>query len=193
MSSPEPVARKFQAAWVVFSRTCAPSAAPEATYQAWFAHYLISQFGIDRVAREPIFKHRDFSSEYRQLIPGGEVKLDAVITRRPGIEMPHYAHRHGHASGIDLLSDLAVISELKVSSTQGEGLDHTEVCRDFWKLSMLLDEADRLDIAAPLAFVCVLDNHPRKRYNLEWLLDHRLAEPPADDRVVLLHYSTHDG
>lgn len=49
------IGAKFRAAGEVFARTCAAAVAPEATFQAWFAHYLISQFGIDRVAREPIF------------------------------------------------------------------------------------------------------------------------------------------
>lgn len=47
----EDIAAKFTAAWEVFARTCSAAVAPEATFQAWFAHYLISQFGIDRVAR----------------------------------------------------------------------------------------------------------------------------------------------
>jgi hypothetical protein len=38
----EDVAKKFEAAWEVFTKTCAGAVAPEATFQAWFAHYLIS-------------------------------------------------------------------------------------------------------------------------------------------------------
>lgn len=53
----EDIDRKFRAAWKVFAETCVNTLVPEATYQAWFAHYLISQFGIDRVAREPNFHH----------------------------------------------------------------------------------------------------------------------------------------
>jgi len=67
----EDVAAKFEAAWEVFARTCANAVAPEATFQAWFAHYLISQFGIDRVAREPIFKHLHAESKWQSLVPGG--------------------------------------------------------------------------------------------------------------------------
>ena len=44
----EELAAKFEAAWLVFGQTCSHFVAPEATYQVWFAHYLISQFGIDR-------------------------------------------------------------------------------------------------------------------------------------------------
>ena len=67
----EDVARKFGAAWKVFAMTCGGAVAPEATFQAWFAHYLISQFGIDRVAREPIFKHKDIGSKWQHVVPGG--------------------------------------------------------------------------------------------------------------------------
>lgn len=184
---------RFRAAWEVFSNTCASSIAPEATYQAWLAHYLISQFGIARVAREPIFKHAHFESDYRKHFAGsGEVRLDAVVNRVPGINLPHYAHRGDSVGGLESISELAVISELKVSSTQGDGLDHTEVCKDFWKLSMLLDEADRVGIAVPLAFVCILDNHPRKRYRLNHLLERRLVDDPADPRVQLLFHSIGD-
>ena len=185
---------KFRAAWTVFASTCAEAVAPEATFQVWFAHYLISQFGIDRVAREPNFKHRHFTSHYAALLQGGEVKLDAVVTREPGVDLPHYAHRRGESgSGLETLNELAIIAELKVASTQGDGLDHTGVCKDFWKLSMLLDEADEapsVNDRLPLAYVCVLDNHKTKAYNFNWLLDHRLRNEPYDsERVALLRYS----
>jgi hypothetical protein len=85
--------RKFRAAWDVFSQTCSLSVAPEATYQVWFAHYLITQFGIDRVAREVGFKHKYFDSEYRHRLVGAEARLDAVVTRVPGIDFPHYILR----------------------------------------------------------------------------------------------------
>ena len=36
----EDVAAKLTAAWEVFARTCSAAVAPEATFQAWFAHHL---------------------------------------------------------------------------------------------------------------------------------------------------------
>ena len=138
----EDVAAKFEAAWEVFARTCAHAVAPEATFQAWFAHYLISQFGIDRVAREPIFKHLHAGSKWQALVPGGEVKLDAVVMRTPGVNLPHYVHRGGDGTGMESLADLAVISELKVAATAGQGLDHKQVAQDVYKLSMLLEQAE---------------------------------------------------
>jgi hypothetical protein len=57
----EHIAIKFEAAWTVFAQACGHFWAAVPSYQAWFAHYLISQFGIDRVAREPLVKVSDFT------------------------------------------------------------------------------------------------------------------------------------
>lgn len=175
----EPIERKFRAAWTVFARTCQGVRAPEATFQVWFAHYLISQFGIDRVAREPIFKHLQVESAWKPLVPGGEVKLDVVITREPGVDLPHYVQRGGDGDGMQTLGDLAVICELKVGSSAGGGLDHREVAQDIYKLSLLLEQADRLRQPPPLAFACIYDNHLRHRYRREGL-ERRLAAVPRD-------------
>src|SRR5690606_14825029 len=88
----EPVARKFEAAWDVFAATCGQYIAPEATFQAWFAHYLISQFGIDRVGREPTIRIDPFmDSPWKEQLRGsGHARLDAVVTRTPGLQLPHY-------------------------------------------------------------------------------------------------------
>ncbi|EYR62092.1 hypothetical protein N866_11980 [Actinotalea ferrariae CF5-4] len=187
----EALARKFEAAWSVFAQTCGQYLAPEPTYQAWFAHYLISQFGIDRVAREPIIKKEHFGdSPWKARVLGNHVRLDAVVTREPGVRLPHYANRLLRAkdgTGLQILKDLAVISELKVAATQGAGMDHTEVARDIYKMSMLLDEFERQHPGAPmpLAYVCILDNHPRRAY--DWAhLQRRLTDVPPDPRVRIL-------
>jgi hypothetical protein len=179
----EDVAAKFEAAWDVFARTCSDAVAPEATFQAWFAHYLISQFGIDRVAREVIFKHAHADSQWQTLVPGGEVKLDAIVLRTPGVNLPHYVHRGG--DGIQTLGEFAIISELKVASTAGGGLDHREVAQDVYKLSLLLEQADRLGVRAPLAYVGVLDNHAGRPYRHRGLYK-RLCDVPHDPRVKIL-------
>jgi len=171
---PEPVQAKFEAAWQVFAQTCGQYLAPEATYQAWFAHYLISQFGVDRVAREPGVKHKHFrEARWLERVKGSHVRLDAVVTRAPGVHLPRYSpiYQPHDTTGLDVLRRLAVISEVKVAATTGEGLDHTEVARDVWKLSLLLAEYEQVygDDPVPLAFVCVLDNHPTKTYNWHYM------------------------
>lgn len=187
----ERLAAKFEAAWTVFSLTCSEFLAPEPTYQAWFAHYLISQFGIDRVAREPIFKKEHFhETPWKTQVRGGHVRLHAVVTREPGIQIPHYANRllrSADGTGLALLESFAIISELKVAATQGGGMDHVEVARDIYKLSMLLDEYETLHPEAPrpLAYVCILDNHPTKTYN--WVhLEARLSQLPPHPAVRIL-------
>lgn len=191
-SGDEQIESKFVAAWEVFAATCAQFIAPEPTYQAWFAHYLISQFGIDRVAREPMVKKEHFTeTPWKSKVTGNHVRLDVVVMRRPGIHLPHYASRIDRATdgtGLVRLREMAVISELKVTATQGEGQDHTEVARDAYKLSMLLHELTHSgvpDDELPLAFYCVLDNHPTKRYNSKSLEAH-FSRLPHHDKVQLL-------
>lgn len=188
----ERVQEKFVAAWEVFAATCAQFVAPEPSYQAWFAHYLISQFGIDRVAREPMVKKQHFAeTDWKSKVLGDHVRLDVVVMRRPGIHLPHYASTIDRASdgtGLLRLREMSVISELKVTATQGGGQDHTEVARDAYKLSMLLHELTESGVPEedlPLAFYCVLDNHPTKRYNRASLEAH-FKRLPHHERVRLL-------
>jgi hypothetical protein len=189
----EQIAIKFEAAWTVFARTCGHFWAAEPSYQAWFAHYLISQFGIDRVAREPLIKDSDFTpSPLKDKVGGGEVRPDVVVTTRPGIMMPHYANRLGKASddsGPGLLRDLAVISELKIGASAQSGLDTRALIRDVDNLSPLLTEfkVKHPDAAAPLAYVCVLDNHGRQKFSPDRARQHCQTEAPG---VKLLISST---
>ena len=188
----EHVEAKFVAAWNVFSATCAQFLAPEPTYQAWFAHYLISQFGIDRVAREPMIKKEHFAdTPWKRQVEGNHVRLDVVVMRTLGVHLPHYANRLDVApdgTGLLRLRQMAVISELKVTATQGGGQIHKEVARDAYKLSMLLDELQTHGTPAydlPLAYLCILDNHPSKTYSRSFLEKYfeRLAPDP---RVSIL-------
>jgi hypothetical protein len=189
----EQVANKFKAAWTVFAQTCGHFWAAEPSYQAWFAHYLISQFGIDRVAREPIINISGFTpSPLRTKIGGGEVRPDVVVTTRPGIMMPHYANRLGKASddsGLGLLRGLAVISELKIGASAQSGLKAKDLIRDIDKLSLLLSEfkVKHPDDEPPLAYVCVLDNHGSQKFNADRIRQHYEAEAPG---VELLLFST---
>ncbi|MGO2069007.1 hypothetical protein [Glutamicibacter arilaitensis] len=189
----ELIDQKFRAAWQVFAMTCGSYLAPEASYQAWFAHYLISQFGIDRVAREPVINIGNFSqNEYKVAFDGRlEVRLDAVVTSEPGIMMPHYANRLAKAadeSGLGLLNHLDVISELKIAASAADGLDFPEVARDVHKLRMLLHARREKygDQAGPKAYLCILDNHPKKkRFDKERVLKLAKHEDPCLDIEVL--------
>ena len=188
----EEIDLKFRAAWDVFSMTCSRFLATEATYQAWFAHYLISQFGIDRVAREPIIKSSHFDeTEWTAKVGRGELKLDIVVTREPGIHLPHYANERDRSidgSGLHRLASMAIITELKVTATQGVGGEHGEIARDAYKLSVLLRALERSGVRAdqlPRAYLCVLDNHPRKGYERKYL-DKRFAGLGHDPAIEIL-------
>ena len=41
-----PHAVAFKAAWQEFTQACAGTIAPEATYQAWLAHFMINRVGL---------------------------------------------------------------------------------------------------------------------------------------------------
>ncbi|WP_309081655.1 hypothetical protein [Zhihengliuella sp.] len=160
----EAVDAKFEAAWAVFAHSCGRQWANEPTFQAWFAHYLIGQFGFDRVGREAIFNEDRFRLRPR---PRTEVKPDIVVMRKPGIMLPHYANKLAKStdlSGIGLMRHLAVVSELKVGVSTANGLDRRAIRTDIEKLSHLLDEHEYVNgTQAPLAYACVLDNHPKRR------------------------------
>ena len=183
----EDIDRKFRAAWNVFAATCGSYLAQEASFQMWFGHYVISQFGIDRVAREPIVHTRPFpEGTWRTRLGVSEARLDLVVSREPGIRAIHYANRHyksADGTGLSALTELAVISELKVAATQGGGLGHAEVVLDAVKLTVLLREYERMhpDARAPLAYLCVLDNHPTKSYRAD-VLEERLAADAEVER-----------
>ncbi|GAB3168152.1 hypothetical protein GCM10027059_30380 [Myceligenerans halotolerans] len=193
----ERVEVKFKAAWDAFAWTCSTFVAPEAAFQAWFAHYLISQFGIDRVAREPIVRIGTFmDSPWKARLGGsGEAKLDVVVTRRPGVHLPHYAGltRSSDGTGLETLKGLAAIAELKVGSSVANGLDHRAVANDVWKLSMLLDEFElgHPGVEPPLAYACVLDNHPRRHQDRAGL-DRLLSETKPHPGVCILYRSSHE-
>lgn len=101
----------------------------------------------------------------------GGVRPDVEVTRQSGTMMPHYANRLGKASdlsGLGLLKELAVISELKVGASTQDGLDMPSMIRDLDKLSLLLTEFKVMHLGSevPLACACILDNHGRRSSTL---------------------------
>ncbi|MBE4720512.1 hypothetical protein [Pseudarthrobacter sp. AB1] len=189
----EQVDIRFRAAWDVFAQTCGHFWAPEPSYQAWFAHYLISQFGIDRVAREPLIHIKNFTeSPLKSKVGGGEVRPDVVVTREPGIMMPHYANQLGKASdrsGLGLLKTLTVVSEFKIGASAQKGLKMSELIRDTDKLQLLLNEFEvqHPGVEPPRAYACVLDNHGRQKFDPNVLREYCGNETPG---VVPLIVST---
>lgn len=169
---------KFLAAWNRFGTACGDTIAPEATYQAWLAHFLIEQFGLRKVVREVDFGARHLQESDRQAFHGSNLRLDVcVLHSDERVYLPHRsalgdpATPGGYAahSGLGRLKDLAIISELKVGSSVTNGLPYSQINRDAQKLQAILaagrNHALNAGRVMPLAFVCVVDNHPTWRLN----------------------------
>lgn len=193
---------QFERAWSDFAESTAQTVAPEATYQAWLAHHVIGQFGILRVVREVDFGTRYFG-DHRHHFSGPNVFIDVAVLREPNVDLPRrswLASRNDEfdelspRSGLARLGSFSVISELKVSSSQGDGLDYAEVVKDFQKLSAILDRAETLFPAneLPAAYVGILDNHPKKRFNFDLLADKVHAAGIREDVRLLAWVPTNN-
>lgn len=80
----------------------------EATYQVWFAHYLISLFGIDRVAREPASRTRTSSQASTTLLLRDSrlgMRFDVIVLDGPGL-----ISRIGGCATVTLIHSTAVVS-----------------------------------------------------------------------------------
>lgn len=187
-------------AWARFAVDCARTAAPEATYQAWFAHYLMNEFGVLRVVREV-----DFGAKYlledsdRDRFRGHNLMTDVMVLREPAVDLPRRAWLakkdapDAHLrSGLGRLGLFEVVCEMKVGSSQGEGLDPSAIVLDGHKLDALARAARETyeDHRVPRLVVCVLDNHPTRRLGVASLRERWAAEFP-DGRVELLLDSIH--
>ena len=187
----EQIVNNFEAAWHVLAQTCGHSWAPGPSYQAWFAHDLITQFGIDRVASEPIIQIIDLSdSALKSKGGGGEVRPDIVATRAPGITTPPYANRLGNASDLSELGplkSLAVVSEFKTGASAQRRLQMKSLVRDVDKLQLLLDEfqLNYPKAKPPLAYSCVLDNHGQQEFDADTSRRYRRTEAPGVKPLII--------
>lgn len=189
-----PHARAFESAWHDFTAACADTVAPEATYQAWLAHFTIRRVSLLQVVREVDFGARHLGETARTRFRGNNLMVDLLILREPVVHLPRRAAlaqrdlpdgEPNPRSGLARLRDFSVITELKVSATQIEGLDYTEVVRDFEKLSAILDAAQGQypDERLPAAYVGVFNNRVRPRFNFDHLAaDWRtpMSDPTCD-------------
>ena len=196
-------AAAFEAAWEDFTRVCATTIAPEATYQAWLAHFVIQRLDLLRVVREVDFGARHLGPVAAQHFPGHNLMVDLLILREPVVNLPRRAAlaqknlpdgTPNPKSGLARLADFSVITEFKVSASQIEGLDYGEVLRDFLKLSAILDAAERQypDRPLPAAYVGVFANQVRPRFNFA-LLASKIHESGVRDDVRLLQFETPRG
>lgn len=189
-------AQAFEDAWRTLSESCSDTIAPEATYQAWLAHFVIERLDLLRVVREVDFGARHLGGAAQEHFRGSNLMVDVLVLREPIVNLPRRAALGqkelpgglpNPRSGLARLKDFSVITELKVSATQMGGLDYGEVLQDFRKLSHILDAAERQYPGQPLpaAFVGVLDNHPKRRFNFALLQERVLAAGVRPDVRLL--------
>jgi hypothetical protein len=79
--APVPEASAFEAAWREFTGACADTVAPEATYQAWLAHFVIRRVGLLRVVREVDFGARHLGPAAAERFSGHNLMVDLLIPR----------------------------------------------------------------------------------------------------------------
>lgn len=191
----------FERAWAAFAAACSDTVAPEATYQAWLAHFAIQEMDLLRVVREVDFGARHLGPPATEIFTGHSLMVDILVLREPVVLLPRRAAlatptlpdgQPNPRSGLKRLGDFSVITELKVHATQGEGLDQAQVIRDFQKLSVILNAAERdyPENPLPAAFVGVLANHPKRSFNFD-LLKEKLAKQPIRSDVRLLDFPHH--
>ena len=188
-------------AWNAFGVACSDTVAPEATYQAWFAHFLMNEFDVLQVVREVDFGSRHLDDSDRGRFVGSNLMLDIMVLRNPTVSLPRRAHLGlrgsdivpNPRSGLGRLREFLIISELKVASTQDRGLEYGLVLRDFHKLDAILRAAQRHypENPLPTAIVCILDNHPKHRMNREHLAALLAKDPPQSDIQALIYPELH--
>ncbi|WP_076259266.1 hypothetical protein [Intrasporangium flavum] len=194
----------FEAAWREMAEQCHDTVAPEATYQAWLAHFTINRLGPLHVVREV-----DFGARYlgpaaaAHFRPVGNLMVDMLVLRQPIVHLPRRAALGARdlpdgapnpRSGLSRLADFSVITELKVSATQRDGLDYGEVVRDFRKLSVILDAAEKAHPGSPLpaAYVGVFANADKPRLNFG-LLQRKLRGADLRSDVLMAAFDSATG
>jgi hypothetical protein len=143
---------------------CSATVAPEATYQAWFAHFLIQRFGLLRVVREVDFGARHLDEQARARFRGANLMLDVMVLHEP-----------------------------IVNSTQAQGLRYGTILQDVLKLEAIFRGAKSKapDVRLPDAFVCVLDNHSSRPLNVAYL--QRAIDAAASVRAMRVLVHTQEG
>jgi hypothetical protein len=188
----------FRAAWEEFASACHDTVAPEATYQAWLAHFVIGRTALLRVVREVDFGAKHLLPDDTERFRGYSLMVDITVLREPLVHLPRRAGLRvgpvpdgtpGPESGLQRLAEFSLVSELKVASSQIGGLKPASVLRDAQKLSALLNAAERDYPASPVpaAFVCVLNNHPTRRIDVEALRDRAGALGIRPDLQLLVY------
>lgn len=93
----EDVARKFEAAWDVFTRTCAGSVAPVTDSTRSNLSGMVCPLPDQPVRHRPRRSGADLQALQ------GELNLDVVVMRERRVNLPHYVHRGDDGTGMATL------------------------------------------------------------------------------------------
>ena len=166
----ERVTKRFEIALSNFGRSCIDLQANEKAFQAWYAACIIQEFGLSHVYREiHLWKSELFASSRPNemtiaLKKGNELFPDVSVSWLPDIDVRHSSTRDNNLRPAGaLLSEFAIISELKVTGSTLHPTPPKAIFIDISKLFVFL-EAHKIftsdnGISSPLkCYMVILDN-----------------------------------
>ncbi len=198
---------RFEIAVSNFGRSCIAMQSNEKAFQGWFAACVIQEFGLSRVYREVHLDKKElFTGISDQLFvedlrTGNELFPDLSISWEPDVDTRHTSNRDCSAS--EMLSQMAIVSEFKVTGSTSVATPHVQILRDLQKLSLFSMAAGGHTSAVPrglATYMVVLDNFNARKPHLLYAKE-RLATfisdlskkwPVGIDRPTILLLSPSD-
>ena len=181
--------RRFEIAVENFGRSCIDLQSNEATFQAWFAACLIQEFGQGRVYREVHLERISLLSKLnpvpdfiKKLRQNSELKTDIAITWDPYVDTRHSATREKRSQDAgDMLLQLGIITELKVTGSKKNRTPDNDVIVDFQKLAAFsaaraLKDSDENERGLA-AYMIILDNNMDAKGNPKADFPHKTFGP----------------
>ena len=167
----EALCRRFEITVANFGQSCAALRANEKAFQAWYAASVIQEFGLARVYREVHLRKDQLSFESKTTSFGSELKdghelfPDLAVSWEPTIDARHTSARKKEVrDAASMLSQIAIITELKVTGSTLKHTPHADIERDLAKLMifhrtlLILDQAERSRGLG--CYFIILDNAP---------------------------------
>jgi len=135
------IVNRFEIAVSNFGQSCFDLQANEKAFQAWYASYVIQEFGISHVYREIHL----WKSHLRELIPnsdvlgkylsGNELFPDVSVSWYPNIDARHSNTRNDSFQNAGaFLNQFSIVSELKVTGSTLRSTPISSIINDIIKL-----------------------------------------------------------
>ena len=175
----ENFARRFEIATENFCRSCFDMRANEKAFQAWFASYVIQEFGLSRVYREihleknQLFQACGEKKDGRfNSFNGNELFPDISISWRTNIDARHTVPREKsnlNQKVEDFLSEFAIVSEFKITSSTQDPTPRADIIKDIKKLMFISSVKKENEPIRMKTYLILLDNHETKRYKPKYM------------------------